>query len=297
MNRLLAIANAEAGTADDRSVDTALDVLRNADEVTLVRTASPDDLTEALAEHPDVDGVVVLGGDGSVHAVVAAMYAADRLVDTFVAVIPLGTGNDFAHAVGLPDDPAAAARLVVDGSVRDVDLIIDLQDRVVVNAVHIGVGAEAAAAAVPWKKTLGPLGYVVGSLVAGVRGLVKPGSRVEITVDGKRLPGHRVIQVAVGNGRFVGGGTLLLPGADPTDGLLDVAVSYPASALRRVGYAFSLRSGQHVRRADVTHLRATEVTVSGDAMPSTSDGELTDPAEDHGWRIEPAAWRLVVPGS
>ena len=295
MSTLLAIANAEAGTADDTAVDAALQVLRADAEVELVRTASPDDLTDALTKHPSIDGVVVLGGDGSVHAVVAAMHAADRLADAFVAIIPLGTGNDFAHTVGLPDDPADAARLVASGNVRELDLILDLQDRVVVNAAHIGVGAEAAAAAVPWKKRFGPLGYLIGSLVAGLRGLVKPGARVEITVDGKRLPGHRVIQVAVGNGRFVGGGTLLLPDADPADGLLDVAVSYPASALRRVGYAFSLRSGQHVRRADVTYLRGTEVTVSGDPMPSTSDGELTDPAPDHAWRMVPSAWRLVVP--
>ncbi len=295
MSTLLAIANAEAGTADDTSVDAALDVLRADADVTLVRTASPEDLDQALSEHPDVDGVVAMGGDGSVHAVVAAMHAADRLADTFVAIIPLGTGNDFAHTIGLPDDPADAARLVSDGAVREFDLIIDRQDRVVVNAAHIGVGAEAAAAAVPWKKRLGPVGYVIGSLVAGLRALVKPGARVEITVDGKRLPGHRVVQVAVGNGRFVGGGTLLLPGADPADGLLDVAVSYPASPIRRIGYALSLRSGQHVRRADVRYLRATEVTVSGDAMPSTSDGELTDPQTDHTWRIVPGAWRLVVP--
>ncbi|MGB9012413.1 MAG: diacylglycerol kinase, partial [Aeromicrobium sp.] len=138
-------------------------------------------------------------------------------------------------------------------------------------------------------------GYLIGSLVAGVRSLIKPGARVEITVDGKRLPGHRVVQVAVGNGRYVGGGTLLLPEADPADGLLDIAISYPASPIRRIGYVLSLRSGQHVRRADVTYLRGSEMTVRGDAMPSTSDGELTDPRSDHSWRIVPGAWRLVMP--
>ncbi|MGA8852161.1 MAG: YegS/Rv2252/BmrU family lipid kinase [Aeromicrobium sp.] len=295
MRTLLAIANAEAGTADDQSVDTALEVLRADADVTLVRTSSPDDLDQALSEHSDVDGVVALGGDGSVHAVVAAMHAADRLSDTFVAIIPLGTGNDFAHTIGLPDEPADAARLVRDGTVRSVDLVLNGNDDVVVNAAHIGVGAEAAAAAVPWKKRFGPLGYVIGSLVAGVRSLIKPGARVEITVDGKRLPGHRVVQVAVGNGRYVGGGTLLLPEADPADGLLDIAISYPASPIRRIGYVLSLRSGQHVRRADVTYLRGSEMTVRGDAMPSTSDGELTDPRSDHSWRIVPGAWRLVMP--
>lgn len=296
MNRLLAIANAEAGTADDQSVETALEVLRADAVVELVRTSSPEDLADALDMHPHVDGVVALGGDGSVHAVVAALHAAGRLPDTFVAVIPLGTGNDFAHAMALPEDPADAARLVAGGTVRTLDLIIDGRGEVVVNAAHIGVGAEAAAAAVPWKKRFGPLGYVIGSLIAGVRALVKPGARVEITLDGKRLPGHRVVQVAVGNSRYVGGGTLLLPEADPGDGMLDLAVSHPASPIRRIGYVLSLRSGQHVRRADVIYRRGTEVTVSGDPMPSTSDGELTDPKSEHSWSVLPAAWRLVVPG-
>jgi YegS/Rv2252/BmrU family lipid kinase len=296
MSTLLAIANASAGTADDRAVQTAMEVLRRDAEVDLARTASPQDLDQALHEHPDVDGVVVLGGDGSLHAVVAALHRTERLDSVFVALVPLGTGNDFATGLDLPVGPAAAAEIVSTGTQRTLDLIVDGRGEVVVNAAHIGVGAEAAAAAVPWKKFLGPLGYVVGSLVAGLRGLVKPGSRVVIEIDGRRLPDHRVVQVAVGNGRFVGGGAPLLPDAEPGDGLLDVAISYPASALTRIGYVLSLRSGQHVSRDDVIYRRASTVTVCGDAMSCTSDGELTEPMTEHSWHVEPGAWRMVLPG-
>ena len=104
-----------------------------------------------------------------------------------------------------------------------------------------------------------------------------------------------VLQVAVGNGRFVGGGTELLPEADPSDGLIDVAVSYAAPLPRRITYAWHLRRGEHHRRDDVVYLRGTEVTVRGDALRCTSDGELGEPSAEHSWRIERDALRMYVP--
>lgn len=292
MPTLLAITNAAAGTSEDASIDAALTVLRADFDVAVVGTSSPDELQDALAAHPDVDGVVALGGDGSLHAVVEALRSAQRLGSVTVGLIPLGTGNDYAATLGIPTDPAAAAGLICSGRTADVDLIVDDTDHVVVNAAHIGVGAEAAAAAAPWKKLLGPAGYVVGSALTGMRGLVKPGAHVEIVIDGEHFADRRVVQVAVGNGRFVGGGAPLLPDADPTDGLLDVAISYPASIPRRLGYVANLRSGRHTHRDDVLYRQASQVTVIGEAMPGTSDGELSDPRTEHAWRVEPAAMRM-----
>lgn len=295
MDRLLAIANADAGTADDAAVDAALETLRSACALEVVHTSTPDDLLQALSDHPDLDGVVVLGGDGSLHAVVDALRAAGRLGVT-VGLVPLGTGNDFAATLGLPDDPAKAAEVIVKGNTRQIDLVIDGSDAIVINAAHIGIGAEAAAAARPWKKALGPLGYVVGAVLTGAKGLTAPGATLRITVDGKTLTRKEpVIQVAIGNGRYVGGGAPLLPQADPSDGLLDVSVSYTESPRRRIAYAFSVRRGDHHRRDDVVYLRGTEVTVHGDALRCTSDGELTEPATHHSWRIEPAAVSMFTP--
>ncbi|MFI5429145.1 diacylglycerol/lipid kinase family protein [Aeromicrobium sp. UC242_57] len=206
MTRLLAIANAAAGTADDQAIDAALGVLRDQFDVALARTSSPEDLDDALREHPDVDGVIVLGGDGSLHAVVDALRSADRL-GLPIGLIPLGTGNDFAAALGLPSDPTEAAKLVGADHPSPVDLIVDGNDNVVVNVAHIGAGAEAAVAARPFKKTLGPLGYVAGAVIASGKALGSPGARAVVTLDGSDdLPHGRVLQIAVGNGRYVGGG-------------------------------------------------------------------------------------------
>ena len=296
MTSLLAIANSDAGTADEKAISDVVAALPH--DVELVMTSSPQDLARALDSHPALDGVVVLGGDGSLHAVVDALRSADRLSDVVIGLVPLGTGNDFAATLGLPDDPVEAAQVVAAGRTRPIDLIIDGRDEVVVNAAHVGIGAEAAKAARPWKKALGPLGYVVGAVLTGVRGLTRPGARVQITVDGKPLPRRQpVIQVAVGNGRFVGGGTPLLPDADPSDGELDVAISYTESPRRRIAYAWHVRRGDHHRRDDVVYLRGTEVTVRGDTLACTSDGELSGPRSEHSWRLEPAALTMYVRGS
>lgn len=295
MTSLLAIANSDAGTTDEQAISDVVSALQDFD-VTLVETSSPDDLASALKAHPAVDGVVVLGGDGSLHAVVDALRTAGRLADVVIGLVPLGTGNDFAATLELPDVPVEAAAVITAGQTRQIDLIIDGQDNVVVNAAHIGIGAEAAKAARPWKKALGPVGYVIGAVLTGARGLMTPGARLAITVDGERLPRREpVIQVAVGNGTFVGGGTPLLPQADPSDGELDVAVSYTESPRRRIAYAWHVRRGDHHRRDDVVYLRGTEVSVRGDKLACTSDGELTGPRSEHSWRIEPAALTMYVP--
>lgn len=294
MTSLLAIANADAGSADDLAVEEAMAALVG--DVELVRTSSPDDLSQALADRPAVDAVVVLGGDGSLHAVVQALRDAGRLSAVAVGLVPLGTGNDFAATLGLPAGHVESAQVVAAGRTRSIDLVVDANDQVVVNAAHIGIGAEAAAAAKPWKKALGPVGYAVGAALTGLKGLTTPGARLRITVDGETLPRKEpVIQVAVGNGRYVGGGAPLLPQADPSDGQLDVSVSYTESPRRRIAYAFSVRRGEHHRRDDVVYLRGTSVEVSGDALRCTSDGELTEPAGHHAWRIEPGVLTMYVP--
>lgn len=295
MTAVLAIANANAGSSTDEAQEAALDVLRQHLDVTLVTTSSPDDLEQAISEHRDVTTVVVLGGDGSLHAVVAALHAGGRLGDVNVGLVPLGTGNDYARSLDLPLEPDAAAQVVVDGHVQKVDLVFDGDDKVVVNAAHIGIGAEAAAKAKPWKKVLGPVGYAVGALITGFG---THSATVEIYLDGEPLPARdKVLQVAVGNGRFVGGGAELLPEAVPTDGVLDVSISYSVGVWQRLSYAWHLRRGEHPNREDVVYRTCRTVEVRGEALRCTTDGELSPPARVHSWRVEPGAMRLLVPVS
>lgn len=293
MDSLLAITNRTAGSADAETIDQLLTVLRKSWEVAAADTSSPEELAEALDEHRDVKVVAALGGDGSIHAVVAALYEAGRLPDTAVAVIPLGTGNDFARTLDLPEDPVAATEAVATGTVRPIDLVIDGRNEVVVNAAHVGLGAEAAAKARPYKKFLGPIGYAVGALISG---FTTPGSDVRVEIDGEPLePRGKVAQVAVGNGRFVGGGAELLPDAIADDGLLDVAVSYASPMLARLRYAWTLLRGTHTETDLVVYRHARKVRVTGEELRCTSDGELTERLAEHSWEIKPGGLRMLLP--
>src|SRR5690606_14480648 len=159
-----ALPISDAGTSDETVIDAALGALRRVAHVTHVATKHPEDLGRALSEHPDVDLVVAMGGDGSLHAVVQALHDADRLPGTAVGLVPLGTGNDFARTLELAEDPVDAARQLAGGIERGIDLIVDDHGVVVVNAAHVGIGAEAAARAEPVKWAFGPLAYVLGAV-------------------------------------------------------------------------------------------------------------------------------------
>jgi YegS/Rv2252/BmrU family lipid kinase len=294
--RWLVVANAAAGTAEEPAVEAALDVLRGAGDVELARTASPEELDAVLASRGD-RRLVVVGGDGSVHACVAALHRAEALGEAgALGIVPLGTGNDLARALGLPLDAAAAARVVIDGRDRALDLLVDDAGGVVVNAVHVGIGAEAAREAAGLKERLGKAAYAVGSLRAGARAA---GWCLRVEVDGRQLTGDEapLLMVALGNGTSVGGGAELTPEAAPDDGLVDVVVSAAVGALARAGYAKDLRDGDHVERADVLVDRGATVTISGEDFPINADGELQGPVSRRTWTVQPAAWAVRVPGS
>jgi len=228
MRRAVVITNADAGSNDEQAVEAAVRHLRAGGiDVDVAATSEVEDISKVLEERDGRD-VIVAGGDGSLHAVIAALSSADSTGDVAVGLIPLGTGNDFARGAGIPLDPEPAADVIVRGRRQKIDLVVDDAGGVVVNAVHVGVGAEAGRQAQQWKPRLGRLGYVVGALVAGIR---SRGDQLRIEADDRLLAAgrRRILQVAISNGAFVGGGTAVAPDADPTDAALP---SHPAPGSR-----------------------------------------------------------------
>src|SRR5947208_1080775 len=80
--------------------------------VEVAHTGNPGELDSVLHRRGGRH-IVVAGGDGTLHAVVSALYRRHELADAVVGLVPLGTGNDFARGAGIPMDPAEAARVVV----------------------------------------------------------------------------------------------------------------------------------------------------------------------------------------
>jgi diacylglycerol kinase (ATP) len=293
---MLLITNADAGNTDE--LGSALEVLQGHASVEVCETSNPGEL-DGVLHRAGSRRIVVAGGDGSLHAVVATLHRRNDLAGRVLGLLPLGTGNDFARTVGMPLDPVEAAKAIVSGIARPMDLIVDELGEVVVNAVHTGASALASRRGATWKERLGPFGlgivaYPLGTALAAVR---PPSLRLRVEVDGELVADvdRHVLMVAVGNGASVGGGTEVTPDADPQDGKADVLVSFATAPLARVGYALDMLRRTHPERGDVVYLRGSQVSVVGEDFWISADGEITGPERRRAWHVEPAAYSMLLP--
>lgn len=294
MASILLVTNSAAGSAEAADLRSATAVLGRAGPVEVARLERPDDLSRALDRRAG-RLLVVAGGDGTLHAVIGTLHHRGELSRVVLGLIPLGTGNDFARGAGIGVDVEEAARVVVAGRVRPVDLIVDDRDDVVVNNVHLGVGAEASRRGALWKERLGRAGYAIGLLQAAFH----PAFRLELLIDGEPVTAGRqaILEVSVGNGASVGGGLPLNPGAHPGDGALDVIVSFASGRLRRITYGIDLFRATHPERGDVLHRRAQEVRVGGEPFYTCADGEIAGPVTGRSWRLVRSALQMIMPES
>ena len=292
----LVITNASAGGADERAVHAVLDVLRGGGaDVACETPDGPDGVGALLERHPQRTPVAA-GGDGTLHLLVAALHERGMLSQRVVGCVPLGTGNDFARTVHIPLEPPEAARVLLNGAPRELDLLTDDAGGVVVNAAHLGIGAQGSREGEPLKPVLGMLAYRVGAVVAAMR---SKGWPLRITVDGATITDGDapVLQVGLLNGRTIGGGTPLAPDAEPDDGLADVVISTAVGPRARARYARLLRTGEHLAHPDVRLIRGrtVEVIAQGAPVPINADGELEDGVNRRTWSHQSRIWRMLTP--
>jgi YegS/Rv2252/BmrU family lipid kinase len=277
---------AHVGSAAWERLPEALGLLRaRFGRVPVYPASDPGDAETLAAElASEVDVLLVFGGDGTVHEVANGLPVPGP-GGPLVALLPAGTGNDLARAIGMPPDPVAAAAELAEARPRSLDLL-DCGPRRAANGINAGFAAAATdALSRRVKKALGPAAYLVGGVWAGIDPPTWP-ARVE--VDGKVVSGD-ALAVVVGNGGSFGGGRWLLPDADVADGLLDVLV-VPA-AVSKARLARHLAKDRRLP-GDLPRLRGPEVRVATD-MPCRLDGE---PAATPGSvRVIPAAWQVLAP--
>jgi diacylglycerol kinase (ATP) len=236
----------------------------------LLTAADRDDAERqaAAAVADGVTAVVALGGDGAAHAALQAVAG----TGTPLGLLPAGTGNDLALALGVPTDPVVAARaLAADlqaGSVRPIDAV-RTGNRWWATVLCCGFDSAVTDRANRLRWPRGPRRYDVAILAELAR--LRP-REVALTVDG-RGSRREVTLVAVGNTPWYGGGLRIAPDADPADGLLEVVVVGPISRRELVRTRPRLAAGTHVDHPAVTVLRGREVALHGDGLSTYADGE------------------------
>jgi YegS/Rv2252/BmrU family lipid kinase len=256
-------------------------------------TAGPRDAVH-LAHDAAADGahlVVAVGGDGTAHEVINGIAGSAA---TF-ALIPVGSGNDLAFALGLPLGLDAALDVALGGAVKRVDLARFDDGAWFANSLGLGFEAQVTIESRSVTRLRGFAIYL-WAVVKALRGLRCP--RLVIRADGRLLEGRRLL-VCIGNGPRVGGGFLLTPNAVNDDGLLDVCVAdgmSRAAVLRTLPKAIR---GAHVGDPRITMLRAREIEIeSEDGFPFHADGEVIDPARRRlSVRVVPGALKVRVPGA
>jgi YegS/Rv2252/BmrU family lipid kinase len=231
------------------------------------------------------DTVVALGGDGLVGALAGALEGSAAL-----GVVPAGRGNDFARAIGIPDDVHGACRVLLEGTERALDLG-QANGRAFACIASVGYDSDANRIANEARLVRGNLVY----LWAGVRALVswKP-TRFDVELDGRevRFEGYTVV---VANTPYYGGGMKVAPAADPADGLLDVVFIEHSSKLRFLANLPKVFSGRHVELEGVSTDRAREVVIRADrSFDVYADGDpiTTLPTTV---RLVPGALRVIAP--
>ncbi|TWF95262.1 YegS/Rv2252/BmrU family lipid kinase [Saccharopolyspora dendranthemae] len=215
------------------------------------------------------DLIIVGGGDGSVSSVVDCL--AHR--DVPLALLPLGTANDFARTMHIPDDLDGACRTILDSHIVDVDLGL-CGDNYYVNRASVGIGAEVAQAMSPrLKRFVGPLAYPVATAKAFLKH--RPFAARLSFPDGdyEDREFDRLLQVSIANGRYFGGGQLAASDSGIDDNALDVTVIRQGSIGQLAGVVRGLKTGEPSDQ--VEHFRTRALRIDTDeVLPINIDGEV-----------------------
>ncbi|MEU0383513.1 diacylglycerol kinase family protein [Streptomyces chartreusis] len=275
--QLLVVIDPVARRSDGESVRIAKDVLGAGAAVKLCLPEGPEEFARALARRGSRRPVVV-GDDRALIRAVSLLHRHRELAGCALSVVPVGGVLSLARSLGVPTGTVAAARAVLDGVERRMDLLVDDSDGVVLGALRIPpvtAGAEApdpeAVPGRPWLRTCQSL---VRTLVPATRpsrlaAAPEPGpSRLRVEVDGETLVDlHQPVEA--------------------------VSVSPSASGLAAV----EVRPVSVGAEASPLLAEGRAVTVSGAHFRYRADTVVSGPVRTRTWVVREGAWGLTVPAA
>jgi|ERR1051326_8194571 len=255
-------------------------------------TEKPGDAEKFASEASDFDLIVSAGGDGTLNEVVNGIARAG--CNAPLAVVPLGTGNDFARTLGAPNSPDAVIEQIRERKTRAIDLVRVTSDQVryFANVSSGGFSGVVDEKLTPeMKRTWGPLAYLrsAAAAFAELRGYT-----TTVTLDDAEAMEIDLYNVVVANGRYVAGGIPVAPEADVGDGLLDIILIPERGPTDLAILAGQILLGKHLGSDAIIFRRAKKIAInSRPGMWFNVDGELigNEPAT---FELLPGALHCVV---
>lgn len=225
---------------------------------------------EVLSDTYDELVVVACGGDGTVHLAINSLPN----TRTSIAVVPLGTGNDFARYLGIKD-PKSGTEILRSGTIADFDMgnitLVDGVTRNFVGVASCGFDAQVNERANTYRGPTGTLKYLVALVIE----LSKLRAReLEIRTTQETRYRKAFTLIAVGNTSSYGGGMKMCPTANAQDGRLEVTYVGKVSRRLLLRVLPKVFWGGHVSHPMVRQEECTEIEISGAPFPIYADGEL-----------------------
>lgn len=232
-----------------------------------------------LLEETEMSRLIVVGGDGLVHHAIQVIAADQRADPVVLGIVPSGTGNDLARSLGVPRRRRRAVEVAV-GATEPLDLMrvtfADGSQRLAVTVVTGGFSGRVTKRANALTFPKGQQKYTVATLLE--LGRLTPFD-LTVSADGTVDDGDHPVRFehptsffAVGNTPHFGGGMAICPGADPTDGILDVTVVGEISRATMARVLPTVFFGRHIRRPEVHQLTGRSIHLDH-AQDVWADGE------------------------
>jgi diacylglycerol kinase (ATP) len=243
--------------------------------------------------------VVAVGGDGTINEIVNGLLAAGTS-EVELAVVPRGTGDDFARTFGIPTDVESALAVAANGQARPVDVgratyAVDegTAERYFANFAGAGISGAIARRGARTSRRLGAkAAYMWATVAVFLRWSSVP---MRIELDGELREGQ-MFEVVVSNGMYAAGGMKIAPEARPDDGQFDAVLIGDVSKADFVTTFPKIYRGRHTSHPKIDVVRASTIAVdASQPLPVVLDGEQpgTTPAR---FEIVPGALKLRAPG-
>lgn len=287
-SRALLIVNTRSRSGAD-GCDTAKDALSAQGIVPIhVECGASEDLSPLIMAYArEVDLVVVGGGDGTLNAAAHGLMTAGLPL----GVLPLGTANDLARTLGIPPDLQRACAIIAEGRIRRIDLGF-VNGHPFFNVASIGLSAELARRLTSdVKRRFGRLAYAVTAL----RVLAQADLFRATIMGGDEEVRVRTLQIAVGNGRYYGGGNTVQKDAAIDDAQLDLYSLEMTRAWKLALIARSFRNGEHGAWDGVRAIQAQEFEIrTRRPRAVNADGEIVTTTPAH-FTMRPGAISVFAP--